>query len=92
MATVRRMETSVNMNRELLTSLSEEELEALACSALAPAAQDRLNELLELNRSGALIDKTRAELDELVARIDQLNIIKARARYTLQQHSGIAKP
>lgn len=82
----------MNMNRELLTSLSEEELEALACSALAPAAQDRLNELLELNRSGALIDKTRAELDELVARIDQLNIIKARARYTLQQHSGIAKP
>ena len=82
----------MNMNRELLTSLSEEELEALACSALTPAAQDRLNELLELNRSGALIDKTRAELDELVARIDQLNIIKARARYTLQQHSGIAKP
>ncbi|MFO0978646.1 MAG: hypothetical protein U0996_19725 [Planctomycetaceae bacterium] len=81
----------MNLDHELLTSLSEEELEALAASALAPSSQNRLNELLEMNSTGQLSESTRSELDELLAQIDHLNIIKARARYTLEQHSGTTK-
>ena len=39
---------------ELLTSLSDEELEALANSTLAPASQTRLDELLDENTEDRL--------------------------------------
>ena len=39
---------------ELLVGLSEAELQALAHSALAPAEQDRLNDLLARNADGRL--------------------------------------
>lgn len=82
----------MNLNQELLTSLSEEELEALASSALAPAAQERLNKLLQWNQTGELNESDRSELDALLTQIDHLNIIKARARYTLQQHAESSRP
>jgi hypothetical protein len=66
-----------------LTSLSIAELEALAESKLAPAAQKRLDELLERNRESSLLPDEVMELDRLVAQVDQLTIIKARARHTL---------
>jgi hypothetical protein len=75
---------------ELLTSLSDEELEALANSTLAAVSQERLDELLAKNADHELDDVSQAELECLLARVDQLTIIKARARYTLRQHAEAA--
>jgi hypothetical protein len=70
---------------ELLTGLSVEELEALADSLLAPAAQARLDDLLGRRRQGALSGNEEIELDRLLRTTDQLTILKTRARYTLNQ-------
>ena len=75
---------------ELLTSLSDEELEALANSTLALASQDRLDELLAKNSENELDDADQAEFDCLLARVDQLTIVKTRARYTLRQQAEAA--
>ena len=72
---------------ELLTSLSDEELEALANSTLAPASQDRLDELLAKNLENELDESGEAELECLLARVDQLTILQTRARYTLRQQT-----
>ena len=72
---------------ELLTSLSDEELEALANSTLAPASQIRIDELLSKNGENELDDSAHAELECLLARVDQLTIVKTRARYTLRQQT-----
>lgn len=72
---------------ELLTSLSDEELEALANSTLAPVSQSRLDELLAMNVEHELDDDGQAELECLLARVDQLTIVKTRARYTLRQQT-----
>jgi len=78
----------MNRDEELLTGLSEEELEALADSVLAPSAQVRLDELLDRNAQGQLAPAEQAELDHLVGRVDQLTILKTRAKYTLGQKAG----
>ena len=75
---------------ELLVGLSDQELDALADSVLAPSAQVRLDELLERNAEQRLSTDERAELDLLLARVDQLTILKTRARYTLRQQAGAA--
>ena len=75
---------------ELLVGLSDGELEALAESKLAPANQARLEALLAENAEGKLSPPDEAELDRLIARIDQLNILKARARYTLHHKSAVS--
>lgn len=72
---------------ELLTSLSDEELEALANSTLASASQVRLDELLSKNSENQLDDVGQAELECMLARVDQLTIVKTRARYTLRQQT-----
>jgi len=79
------------MNKsELLTDLSVEELEALADSLLAPAAQARLDDLLARRREGPLSAADDAELDRLLRKSDQLTILKTRARYTLHQSKAAA--
>jgi hypothetical protein len=70
---------------ELLTGLSVDELEALADSLLAPAAQARLNDLLDRRKERMLSGDEEAELDRLLRNSDQLTILKTRARYTLNQ-------
>jgi hypothetical protein len=75
----------MSQTNELLTSLSFDELEALAECQLAPAAQTRLSELLERGREKALADDECAELDRLLRQADQLTLLKTRARYTLNQ-------
>ena len=75
-------------NTEMLTGLSEEELEALADSMLSPSAQARLDELLARNADGRLSGGEQLELDRLLAKTDQLSILKTRARYTLGQKAG----
>lgn len=68
---------------ELLTGLSYEELLALADSSLSPESQVQLNDLSVLNAEGELSEAELEKLDQLLARVDHLNILKARSRYTL---------
>jgi hypothetical protein len=75
---------------ELVTSLSEEELEALANSVLAPSAQTRLDTLLKKKSDGLLDTLELAELDSLLSQVDQLTILKTRSRFTLQQQAKAA--
>jgi hypothetical protein len=70
---------------DLLAGLSEQELRVLAEGILSPGRQARLDELLERNHEGELGDLEREELDQLLAQIDSMNILKARALHTLQQ-------
>lgn len=67
----------------MLTSLSVAELEALAEGLLAPARQARLDDLLANNGEGSLSIQERRELDRLLESVDQLTLLKTRARYTL---------
>lgn len=69
---------------ELLLNLSLDELEALANSALASEDQHYLNSLLLKNKESQLSDEESSNLDKLLARVDQLNLLKARAHYTLR--------
>jgi hypothetical protein len=70
---------------ELLPGLGSAELEALADGMLAPAAQVRLDDLLDRKQEHPLsADETRL-LDRLLEQADQLTILKTRARYTLNQ-------
>lgn len=80
----------MNRNTELLIGLSHGELEALADSMLAPSAQSQLDDLLERNAENRLSADEVLDLDRLLARIDQLTILKTRARYTLHQQMGAA--
>ena len=81
----------MSSNPELLASLSQDELEALADSMLAPSAQSRLDDLLTRNVENRLNADEQVELDRLLARVDQLTILKTRARYTLNQQAGATK-
>ncbi|MCA9165772.1 MAG: hypothetical protein R3C99_17635 [Pirellulaceae bacterium] len=73
---------------ERLLNLSDEELEALADSKLAPSAQARLDDLLARNAENQLAKNERAELDRLLGQVDQLTLLKTRAMYTLRQQAG----
>jgi len=75
---------------ELLVNMSQAELQALAESKLAPAAQARLDDLLARHHETQLSDEEIAELDRLLEQVDQLNILKSRAKYTLHQQATLA--
>jgi hypothetical protein len=78
---------------EFLSGLSFEELEALADGLLAPSAQLRLDELLGRQKEKALTASEERELDSLLLKVDQLTILKTRARYTLRrQPTATAQP
>jgi hypothetical protein len=74
----------MNNDPEMLVGLSTGELEALSDSLLAPSAQARLDELLARNAQHQLEAAEVSELDRLLERVDQLTVLKTRARYTLQ--------
>lgn len=74
---------------DLLTGLSEPELQALAEGALSSRYQERLNELLRRNREGQLGADEEQELDRLLEQVDHMNVLKARAMYTLQQFGAV---
>ena len=75
---------------DVLHGLSEGELEALADGLLAPSLQVRLDELIARAKEGRLSGAEEAELDSLLTRVDQLTLLKTRARYTLQsQDAGV---
>jgi hypothetical protein len=75
---------------EILTGLSEGELVALADGLLVPAAQHQLDTLLAKNAEGQLTASEASELDGLLAKVDQLNVLKTRARYTLRSQEAQA--
>lgn len=75
--------TNLSIDSELLIGLSLDELQALADSALSPKNQAELDDLLSRNSASLLSNEETETLDKLLAKIDQLNIIKTRARYTL---------
>jgi hypothetical protein len=72
----------MSSDRELLQGLSLEELEALGDSLLAPAAQGRLDDLLARKKDKGLAPGEEGGLDGLLQKVDQLTILKTRARYT----------
>ena len=76
--------TALTEDQELLKNLSLDELDALAESILIPKAQSQLQELLAKNTEATLSTEETHLLDHLLARIDYLNILKTRAKYTLK--------
>ena len=83
LAEYQRLTAQSSPDAELLIGLSQAELQALAESELAPAAQTRLSELLAANETGELLSTESTELDHLLEQVDNLTILKTRARYTL---------
>ena len=73
----------------MLVGLSAAELQALSAGVLVTPQQERLTTLLERNRAGQLNPDEARELDSLLERVDSMNTLKARARYTLH-HLGLA--
>lgn len=67
---------------DLLSGLSEIELQALSEGVLSVEHQDRLSALLERNRDQALTDDEAAELDRYLEQIDSLNILTHTATLT----------
>ena len=86
-----RLTHSSGLDAECLIDLNQSELQALAESMLAPAAQARLDELLARNADNQLSADEQAELDRLLNQIDYLTILKTRARYTLQSLETLAQ-
>jgi hypothetical protein len=68
---------------EFLIGLNLDELQALAESSLSPKAQIQLQELLIKNSENHFSNEETEIIDRLLAQVDQLNILKTRARYTL---------
>ncbi|MHC5823674.1 MAG: hypothetical protein ACYT04_49550 [Nostoc sp.] len=75
--------TNLSVDSELLIGLNLDELQALAESSLSPKAQIQLQELLIKNSENHLSNEEIETLDRFLAQVDQLNILKTRARYTL---------
>ncbi|MEH1823846.1 MAG: hypothetical protein V7L22_00530 [Nostoc sp.] len=75
--------TNLSVDSELLIGLNLDELQALAESYLSPKAQIQLQELLIKNSENDLSHDETETLDRLLVQVDQLNILKTRARYTL---------
>ena len=80
---------AVHNDPELLMGLSHDELVALAESALSPAAQNQLTDLLHHNTTGNITTEAIAALEHLLVQVDYLNILKTRARYTLKHLSQV---
>ena len=86
----RRFAPPSSPDTELLIGLSTAELHALAQSALAPVDQARLDDLLARNTETQLPPHEITQLDQLLEQVDQLNILKTRARYTLTHQPELA--
>jgi hypothetical protein len=66
-----------------LSNMNLHELRALAEAVVAPDRQQRLKALLDKNRRGELTPEEQAILDEMLTEVDQVALLKARARYTM---------
>jgi hypothetical protein len=84
-----RLTGEANADPEPLPGLDRTALQALAEGMLAPAAQTRLDALLASNVESHLSEDESAELDYLLEQVDQLTILKTRARYTLERELAL---
>ncbi|MEY2976316.1 MAG: hypothetical protein ACO3NK_15235 [Prochlorotrichaceae cyanobacterium] len=76
---------------DYIPGLSHQELQALAQCKLASDEQQRLDDLLNRQNQNLLSAEELQHLDQLLLQIDNLTLLKTRARYTLQaltQSSG----
>jgi hypothetical protein len=89
LAAYRRLTRQPASDPDLLSDLSQAELQALAESMLAPDAQTRLNDLLTRSQDNQLAKEENTELDQLLEQVDQLTILKTRAKYTLNSMEAI---
>lgn len=69
----------------ILPNVSVAGLTALADAVLAPRMHTKLDDLLARNAEGALSAEELNELDAIIEQVDELNLLKARAEYTLRQ-------
>jgi hypothetical protein len=74
------------MPNEISLMVSTEGLTALADMALAPKNQSKLDDLLARNAEGEISAEELQELDLLKKKIDELNLVKARAAVALHQN------
>jgi len=79
------LQARISPDPELLVGLTESELRALADGMLSPIHQERLADLLQRNRERSLSQAQQDELDQLLAHVDSMNVLKARALRTLRQ-------
>lgn len=77
-------EETVEAELRPLRGMEEAELHVLADAVLAPDRQEELSDLLRENREGELTKEGEKKLDVLLAEVDRLALLKARALYTLQ--------
>lgn len=66
-----------------LGGMGEAELRVLADAVFAPDRQKELSDLLRKNREEKLTKDEEQRLDALLAEVDQIALLKARALYTL---------
>ena len=85
MDTYQQLLVRISTDPELLSNLSTEELEALAATELAHTAQTELDALLTRQNEETLTPEEQEKLDTLLSQVDQLTILKNRARYTLHK-------
>jgi hypothetical protein len=78
----------MNNDTDVFIGLSSGELDALAEGVLVPSSQARLDELVARSKEQRLSSEEVVELDRLLAQVDQLTLLKTRARYTLRQQMG----
>jgi hypothetical protein len=76
------------MSKTVNLLVRTEGLHALADLALATKEQARLEQLLEENAEGTLSAAGLDELDALFRKIDELNVVKARAAVALKKTTG----
>ncbi len=79
------LRASLPADPDLLVGLGKDALQALAEGMVSAGHQARLTGLLQKNREGELSPGETLELDRLLEHVDQMNMLKARALYTLQQ-------
>lgn len=73
------------MSNEIPILISPDGLSALADVSLASENQLALDELLTLNAAGTITPRQQQQLETLLIKVDELNLVKARAAVALQQ-------
>lgn len=76
----------------ILPNVGTAGLRALADAMLVPKHQTQLDDLLDRNADGKLTDEEREQLDLLIEQVDELNLLKARAEFTLRHQEDAIEP
>ena len=82
-------EENIKAEPRPLRGMEEAELHVLADAVLATDRQEELSELLRKNRKDELTKGDEKRLDALLAKVDRLALLKAKALYTLQLRQAV---